>query len=129
MLLDPSSVAIHMFRSSSVVVFVSSFPCVAVHGDFFLAVSGTLVSWIPPQEFWCFPSLQMSPFIPSPFFVRPATKVDCMSSQSGSMWVLYNEDIFNDAISVTLVVRLSALACNDSPSKNTMRLSDFPLPI
>ena len=45
------------------------------------------------------------------------------------MWVLYNEDIFNDAISVTLVVRLSALACNDSPSKNTMRLSDFPLPI
>ena len=71
----------------------------------------------------------MSPFIPSPLFVRPATKVDCMFSQSGSMWVLYNEDIFNDAISVTLVVRLSALACNDSPSKNTMRLSDFPLPI
>ena len=40
---DPSSVAVHMFHSSWATVFVSSLPCVTVHGDFFLAVSETLV--------------------------------------------------------------------------------------
>ena len=106
---------------------MSSFPCAAVHGDFFLAVFETLVSRTPPQEFWCFPLLQMSQFIPFPLSVRATTKLDCMFSQSGSMWILYNEDIFNNAISVMLIVRLSALTCNDSPSKNITWLSDFPM--
>ena len=108
---------------------MSSFPCAAVHGDFFLALFETLVSRIPPQEFWCFLPLQMSQFIPFPLSMRATTKLDCMFSQSGSMWILYNEDIFNNAISVMLIVRLSALTYNDNPSKNTTWLSDFPVSI